>query len=263
MCSLIYHFFLFQAVTMEFPSLGKRCSMDVCQQLDILPICCHFCRQSFCKTHFQPFDHLCSSNQDSLPKPSDVPHEMHVCSLPHCTTKELINMPCPFCDLHFCLHHRHQVEHNCSKLEKPVEKMVQTAELVKQIQMKNAGKKSCRGMKSDKLSAKVQLMKLKQNSIGVNELPAEERVYFLVQTPSQAKMGVFVSTLWSIGKCIDYIASACKITNFNNITGKPHLNLFTSSGDCLSENMDVTITEMVDREIVFNGQTAILKYVDQ
>jgi hypothetical protein len=170
-------------------------------------------------------------------------------------------MQCPFCDLHFCLQHRHQVDHDCSKLEKPVEKMVQTAEIVRQIQMRNIGKKSCKGVKSEKLSAKVQLMKLKQNSIGIGELPAEERVYFLVGTPLQIEIAVFVSAFWSVGKCIDYIASASKITNFNNVTGKPHLNLFTLSGDCLSDDMDLQINQMIDKEIIFNGQTIMLKYV--
>lgn len=248
---------------MEFPSLGARCSMSVCQQLDLLPICCHYCQQSFCKEHFQPFNHSCSSYQGSFPKTSETVglHKMHVCTLPNCSTKELMYMPCPFCDLHFCLQHRHQVDHNCSKLEKPVEKMAQTAELVRQIQMKNLGKKSCRGVKSEKLSAKVQLMKLKQNSVGVGELPAEERVYFLVKTPLQVEMAVFVSAFWSVGKCIDYIASAGKITNFNNVTGKPHLNLFSPSGDCLSENKDLIISGMIENEIIFNGQTIVLKYV--
>ncbi|KAK4012076.1 hypothetical protein OUZ56_021176 [Daphnia magna] len=196
---------------MEFPSLGERCSMAMCQQLDLLPIRCSYCQKHFCKAHFQPFDHSCSSYHDSSSKLLETPSpEMHICSLSNCSAKELICMSCSFCDLHFCLQHRHQVDHQCSKLEKPVEKMVQTAELVKQIQLKNMGKKTCRGVKSEKLAAKVQLMKLKQNS-----------------------------------------------------TGKPHLNLFSPAGDCLSENKDVTIAELIDEEALFNGQTVVMKYVDQ
>lgn len=249
---------------MEFPSLGERCSMAMCQQLDLLPIHCSYCQKLFCKAHFQPFDHPCLSNYDSSSKTSDVPSpEMYVCSLATCHSKELIHMPCSFCDSHFCLQHRHQVNHQCLKLEKPVEKMMQTAELVKQIQIKNMGKKISRGVKSDKLSAKVQLMKLKQNSTGVNELPSEERVYFSIQTPSHVQVAVFVSKFWSVGKCIDYIASVSKIANFNNIAGKLHLNLFFPSGDCLSGKNDVSIAELIDEEVLFNGQTVIMKYVDK
>lgn len=253
-----------QTRKMEFPSLGERCSMAMCQQLDLLPIRCSYCQKHFCKAHFQPFDHSCSSYHDLSSKLLETPSpEMHICSLSNCSAKELICMSCSFCDLHFCLQHRHQVDHQCSKLEKPVEKMVQTAELVKQIQLKNMGKKTCRGVKSEKLAAKVQLMKLKQNSTGVNELPAEERVYFSVQTTLQVQVAVFVSKFWSMGKCIDYIASASKTANFNNIAGKPHLNLFSPAGDCLSENKDVTIAELIDEETLFNGQTVVMKYVDQ
>ncbi len=249
---------------MEFPSLGARCSMNSCQQLDLLPICCSYCSQTFCKTHFQPFDHSCPSLiVQALPKTlNEKPVELHTCSLSNCCTKELINMPCSHCELHFCLQHRHQVDHQCLKLEKPQEKMVQTAALVKQIQMKNSGKKICKGVKSEKLAAKVQLMKLKQNSKGVDELPAEERVYFLVCTPLDKNEAVFVSKFWSVGKCIDYIASACQIANFNNIAGRPHLNLFTSAGQCFSESKDIVVSQMIEEEIIFNGQTINMKYVD-
>ena len=249
---------------MEFPSLGSRCSVSSCQQLDLLPISCSYCSQKFCKTHFQPFDHLCPSQAQSLPRTSnEISTELHSCSLADCSTKELVQMPCSHCKLHFCLQHHHQVDHQCLKLQKPQEKMVQTAALIKQIQIKNSGKKACQGVKSEKLAAKVQLMKLKQQSKGVDELPAEERIYFAVHTPSDKHEAVFVSKFWSVGKCIDYIASACQIANFNNVAGKPHLNLFTSSGMCLSENKDLLISQMIDDEVIFNGQTINLKYVGQ
>lgn len=241
--------------------------MTSCKQLDLLPICCSFCNQKFCKSHFQPFQHSCSSQQlgkEITKSPHDTHSEMHICSLSTCNTNELISMPCPHCSLHFCLQHRHQVDHQCEKLEKKQDHMPQTASLIKQIQDKNLGKKFSQGVKSDKLAAKVQLMKLKQNSKGVNELPAEERVYFSVQKPlCEAKESVFVSKFWSIGKSIDFISSSLKIPNSNNLAGKPQLNLFDSAGHCFSEKKDTLIKELLECERIFNGQTIVLKYVEQ
>lgn len=252
----------FCVVNMEFPSLGQRCHMADCQQLDFLPISCAHCNLVFCREHFQPFVHSCPHEPTAQKNVGESASEVYMCSLPNCSLKELIQMPCTHCMLHFCLQHRHQVDHQCTKLEAPKETMVQTAELVKQIQMKHSGKKSSQGAKSEKLAAKVQLMKLKQNSVGEKQLPADERVYFSVQTPTQVA-SVFVSKLWSLGKCIDFIASATGISNFNNVAGKPHLNLFTASGDLLSERKDALLSELFDKEMVFNGQSVVLKYVDQ
>lgn len=243
--------------------------MTSCQQLDLLPICCSYCNQHFCKTHFQPSDHSCAPHHqlevEALSRNKNSVVEMHGCSLPDCSAKELVQMPCTHCTLHFCLQHRHQVDHQCSKLEKSQKRMVQTAALVKQIQNKNSGKKISQGVKSDKLAAKVQLMKLKQNSRGTSELPVDERVYFLVHIPDvhEETFAIFVSKCWSVGKSIDYIATASNTTNYNNIAGKPHLNLFTSSGTCLSEQKEVLVSELIAKEIIFNGQTIFMKYIEQ
>lgn len=249
---------------MEFPDLGNNCTMKDCQQLDFLPVTCFYCEKLFCKTHFLPFDHSCPNHKEAPERDSDSKCnlELYNCSLPSCSNKELVEMLCPYCQQHYCLEHRHQVDHQCSKLEKPQEKMTQTAALVQQIQQKNAEKKPIRqGVKSDKLAAKVQLMKLKQHSKGLAELPAEERIYFLVALPSGKKEeSVFVSKLWSVGKCIDSIASSFQVANHNNISNKPQLNLFSSRGDCFSDKKDVTIKELVESEVIFNGQSVTLKY---
>lgn len=140
--------------------------------------------------------------------------------------------------------------------------MKQTATIVKTIVEKNAEKKPVKqGAKSDKLAAKVQLMKLKQNAKGISELPADERVHLLVKTPSEKDFPVYVSKFWSIGKSIDYIASAVNLPNHNNVFGKPQLNLFTCNGTCLSEQKDLVLRDMIEKEVIFNGQSVVLKYV--
>jgi len=129
---------------------------------------------------------------------------------------------------------------------------------------KNQDKKPIRqGVKSEKLAAKVQLMKLKQNSKGLKQLPITERAYFLIKLPLEKKdEAVFVSNIWSIGKCIDNIASLCQIPNHNNNSAKPQLNLYTSSDNCVSSKKDVSVKSLIDNEVLFNGQSLWLKYVE-
>lgn len=138
--------------------------------------------------------------------------------------------------------------------------MVHTAALVREIQLKNAEKEkpSRQGAKSDKLAAKVQLMKLKQSAKGLSELPAQERVYFLVQLPLAGRQpeAVFVSNTWSVGKCIDFIAQTCRIPNHNNKAGRPHLTL------SLSSQNDLLVQDLLEQQVVFNGQTVSLHYTE-
>ena len=250
---------------MEFPTLGNRCAVSNCGQLDFLPVSCSSCSGTYCKDHYLPFQHSCPSADTLLPRPDggsqDPQPPLPVCALPSCRTKELVEMLCPHCQLHFCLQHRHQVDHQCSHYAPPPERMVQTAALVQQIQQKNAGKKPTRqGVKSDQLAAKVQLMKLKQKSKGLAELPAEERVYFLVELPLDGKApeAVFVSNLWSVGKCVDYIASVCRIPNHNNQAGRPHLALGP-----FRDQMDAILKDLLQKQELFNGQTITLHYVEK
>ena len=250
---------------MEFPELGTQCTMNDCHQLDFLPITCSHCSQTFCKIHSLPFDHSCVVYKDttvSTHTENQNEIQAHMCSLPTCCSKELVPMLCPHCKLHFCLQHRHQVDHQCSKYEKPKEIMPETSKLVDEIVAKNQEKKPIRqGAKSEKLAAKVQLMKLKQNSKGLKELPVPERAYFLVKLPLGKKdEALFVSNLWSIGKCIDNIASLCQVPNHNNNSSKPQLNLYTSSDNCVSNRKDVSVKSLMENETLFNGQSLWLKY---
>ena len=252
---------------MEFPDLGNNCTMKDCQQLDFLPVTCFFCQKMYCKVHFLPFDHSCPNHHEAPDRDPDSKCNVQLfsCTLSLCSGKELVEMPCPHCLMHFCLQHRHQIDHDCPKFEKPQEKMIQTAALIAEIQQKNAEKKPVRqGVKSDKLAAKVQLMKLKQHSKGLTELPGDERIYFMVALPVGKKEEyVFVSKLWSVGKCIDFIASTFQVPNYNNIANKPQLNLFSSRGDTFSEKKDVTVKELIESEVIFNGESVTLKYCSE
>ena len=248
---------------MEFPDTGTYCAAEGCGRLDFLPVFCSSCQQDFCKEHYLPDDHKCPSYPRNADR-SAAAIPSYQCSI--CCKKELVPILCRQCQVQVCLDHRHQPNHHCIKWEEPKERMVETKKVVDQIVEKNASKRfiGARGAKSDKLAAKVQLMKLKQRSQGLKELPAEERIYFMVEGISNGGKtgeGVFVSKLWSVGKCIDVMASLCHLANHNNVSGKPQLNMFNSAESCLSERKDEILSNLIDQEVIFNGQSVWLKYV--
>ncbi|KAK7077078.1 AN1-type zinc finger protein 1 [Halocaridina rubra] len=199
---------------------------------------------------------------------SSEPLRYH-CDHLNCSNTELAPVICPGCSKNFCLQHRHKVDHDCLAYEAPVNPMAEAAAKIEKIteRLNSADIKKGQGRKSDKLAAKVQLMKLKQKSSGQADLPQEERLYFLVFLPKtfagQSQASVFLSQHWSIGKAVDVIASIAKVPNHNNITGADKLVLFrTSDGSSLGA-MDVKLKSLFDDQQLFNGQSLIMEYVPQ
>lgn len=252
---------------MELPELGKQCQVSSCKQLDFLPIKCHFCSALFCKDHFPPQYHDCSGDYNKVldKRPGGGPVH-YPCELEGCKNGELAPVICPACTKNFCLAHRHQVDHNCPSYEPPVNPMAEAAAKVQKIteRLDSADSKKGQGRKSDKLAAKVQLMKLKQKSVGQGDLPQDERLYFLALLPkahSVTTQAVYVSHHWSIGKAIDTIATLSKVPNRNNMTGADKLVLFRASDGSHLGSMDLTLKSLVDEGQLFNGQSVIMEYV--
>mgnify|MGYP001104089058 FL=1 len=132
---------------MEFPDLGKQCSVQTCKQLDFLPFDCGACQRTFCKEHRTQTSHqctgpqiiedkqaptcpLCSKPVAILPR-QDVDQalaqHMHGgcksieqerrkqnrCCAPRCRQHELTPIRCLQCKLQFCVKHRHPADHSC------------------------------------------------------------------------------------------------------------------------------------------------------
>uniref|UniRef100_A0A8D8RV19 AN1-type zinc finger protein 2B n=1 Tax=Cacopsylla melanoneura TaxID=428564 RepID=A0A8D8RV19_9HEMI len=134
---------------MEFPHLGKHCSMETCKKLDFLPVKCDACLCTFCSEHMTYLGHSCKSaaqkdvqvpvcplcNQPVPTKRGELPDYavgLHIdnncssdtaqerrkiftnkCSVKSCKGRELIPVKCYQCTLNFCLKHRHPNDHNC------------------------------------------------------------------------------------------------------------------------------------------------------
>ena len=251
----------------ELPHIGKHCAHQECRQLDYLSIGCTGCSQAFCKDHF-PFDnHQCSRKY--LKKSGKRDYfgvKGYGCSLGECKNRELTEVICEFCENNFCLEHRHQVDHSCSKLENPSQRMAATREHVQAIVNKSAtsSKSKGRGHKSKAMAAKVALMKIKMKAVGDKAIPDTERVYINVNLPKGSKnsnKAVYFSKQWSFGRVVDDIASRAQLENKNNVATAKKLKLF----DCdtgLAFSFDKYVYESMDQELLFSGSTLTMEYVE-
>ncbi|CAB3398819.1 unnamed protein product [Caenorhabditis bovis] len=139
----------------EFPHFGEHCGVEICNQLDFLPIKCDMCSGFFCLTHYVYEAHNCAHaykrnvqvpvcplcNQP-VPTPKNVNADFQInthienncdivkeakiytnrCSVKGCKKKELIPVVCPDCKLNYCLRHRHEKDHNCEELKANLKK---------------------------------------------------------------------------------------------------------------------------------------------
>lgn len=96
---------------MEFPEIGKRCSIKSCELLDFLAFVCEHCQATFCKEHFHMISHECLKIKN--PEPNLEKPLSFICSKESCEDVSPIQMACVKCKQHFCLPHRH---HGCLEL---------------------------------------------------------------------------------------------------------------------------------------------------
>ena len=58
-------------------------------------------------------------------------------------------------------------------------------------------------------------MRLKGKAVGNKTLPPEERIYFLLNSPTREgrkETAIFVSHHWSIGRCVDAMADLTSVS---------------------------------------------------
>lgn len=97
---------------MEFPNTGEQCFSKECKQLDFLPFICAHCSQLFCKEHFHVSSHACPEFKNNVAS-TTAKIETYNCTQELCLNKSTVKLPCPKCQKHFCISHRH---HTCFEL---------------------------------------------------------------------------------------------------------------------------------------------------
>lgn len=115
---------------------------------------------------------------------------------------------------------------------------------------------------------KVQLMRIKGKSVGPNSVPLADRRYFLVHPPItspikafEGSKGAFVSMNWNVGKIIDSIADSLKISNSNNVATAKKLRIFNyHTGDIVTNQMDVVLSDLLQSDTLIDGQDVIFEY---
>ena len=256
---------------MELPSLGKQCSVETCGQLDFLPIQCSYCGKTFCKECSSLDKHNCpsiraSSESNFRPVTSKNIAPKTPCTFENCDRK--VVTACPICVLEFCMEHRLEKDHCCSKVEENhiEDSIPKTQALVESIlaKKKDIPKSDPKVVKNQKLAAKVQLMKLKMKAQGSKSVPNQDRIYFGVKScKSKDIKPVFVSSTWPFGKVLDAIADLVGLENKNNMSNVPKLKLFKKlDGLLITDQFDQTLCDLLKTEVIFNGDTLIMEYVE-
>ncbi|XP_062514622.1 AN1-type zinc finger protein 1-like [Corticium candelabrum] len=262
--------------------VGTRCSYSSCRQLDFLPFVCPGCQQTFCLEHRACADHLCPAEKRVTVEVSALKDgvDYHPCSLSGCHKSELEIIKCQFCSNTFCLRHRHQEDHDCLALKSCTDdvqqKSLSAIDVLRNAQASVASKgyqqskqvyragQQSRSFsaRSSALAQKVALMKLKSRATGDKRVPQEERVFFEVVILLRGEIKThptFFSKEWSVGKSVDYCASALSLKNRNNIPSEPRLQLF-SRATATALPMSLKLQLCIEKEIITNGESVILAY---
>ena len=261
--------------------IGQHCSVADCHQLDVLPVQCNLCSHTFCKLHAAYDAHSCPCYNQSVDENAALcTHSGNVisyaCSVNGCRVRELVEVVCDACHHNYCFVHRHGADHQClNAATRPAEPMQQTAEHVRKlIEAKPVAmkKSTVLSKKSAATAAKIALIKLKSKATGDPSVPDSDRVFFDVALPlSSGKKSapMFFSKLWYIGKVVDKIAEAERLTNVNNQGGVQRLCLFEGStgvlcptGKTVKDILGEMSTDSANTPILYNGGTVIVEYVN-
>ena len=255
---------------MELPDIGQQCEVNSCNQLDFLPIKCANCSKIFCKNHSSFDGHGCESFDITSEKPrvqeSTQKTVNKPCSIKDCEKNTVTT--CPICQLEFCMDHRLERDHKCSKVEENhiEDSLPKTQALVESILAKNKAlpKSDPKIIKNQKLAAKVQLMKLKMKAHGPKSIGNQDRIYFGIKSSKNKEpKAVFVSQNWPFGKVVDVIADQVGLENKNNVADAPKLKLFKNlDGLLVTDQLDKSLHELIKNEEVFNGDILIMEYVE-
>ena len=210
---------------------------------------------SFCsKDHGTPLQHKCTPEIEmKKDQPKDLKlksSDYILCNCCSTTVSILESVTCVQCKKRFCLLHRHKADHICQSLIEPnmsddselLKRKIIIENILKRLDTESISKgvilKKRNKNKNDPLAKRVAAMKLKSISVGQQSIPLEERLYFYVSfVPNEWSFDqelkkfnekpIYLCKEWSIGKCVDWIATNFDLKNRNNEYLQPKLVITT------------------------------------
>ncbi|KAI8817092.1 uncharacterized protein EV422DRAFT_264373 [Fimicolochytrium jonesii] len=212
----------------------------------------HACAKWTEKDKHLPVCPLCSNILSSTPGVSDTdilnahqsskctthitptkPSEKITCGMHGCGKRELWGVKCRKCSHAFCLQHRHPSAHACTVLARELTVKKEKDDALagvtgtKRTGGTKVGGASDASGKKTKLSPAVELMRLKMHAKGDASIPVPSRTYLSITSTTEPALStptpMFFHKDWTVGRCVDYIASALKITNVNNTGNRESL----------------------------------------
>jgi len=269
---------------MEFYDLGKYCSDEMCKQKDFLPIKCDKCQKSFCHQHYGYEHHKCEHSHDDVHEYASIVEsettlpttlKKRKCKSKKCGEGNFL-LECKFCQMRFCLSHRHPEDHLCVKYQNSSKKMKN----VIQNQWKEKLNKKSSIFLQDEYTNEFQYKKCLKR---VKQAYKDDRERFqFTNTPSSAICPQYTTLLnssnsvvlklvfpfdtnfrpvylrcmneWTMGKVTDLVCSAFDITKANHHTA---LSLYSlKSMRLVGANrrvVDVVKNEEIDTVILERG----------
>ena len=173
--------------------------------------------------------------------------------------QELEVISCGKCSLKYCLSHRFPEGHDCPRLkEERLQMQSKFRKADDAVTTKVALAPKVRGSKNEELARKVALMQLKQKARGP-PVPAEERLHLFILIESTGKKEPFYfSQTWTVGRCVDFVASELKISNSNNRTNGSRIFLSAQKSD-VAFDYSLYLHEAVQQSLIAAGDTLVLK----
>ncbi|KAK9767977.1 hypothetical protein K7432_001747 [Basidiobolus ranarum] len=196
-----------------------------------------------------------------------LPSIKQKCQFSTCGQSESVVSLCLYCTSVYCLKHRHAADHECSSKEDNANKAQEKRKNIQDLISKNIKKSTSTTSttsvpsKPRKKSPVVELMRMKGKAKGDNEVPQALRFYLKCFLPIESKtppVVMFFDKNWSLGKVLDKVTSAAKVTNMNNRVQDPaqKLHIFLQR---TGEKLPITESLLSLEGQVFNGDTLVIE----
>jgi AN1-like Zinc finger len=164
------------------------------------------------------------------------------CAHKRCTVRNAVPAVCEYCEMEYCMHHRHAIDHGCEKLKQTKVRRLRRSQ---ETSSDDAAKVSAenRARRRERLNRliedsanrgsdgarRVVNMRRRRGAVGDESIDVDARVYVEVVYPQHACLPPrvhFFAGKTSVGRALDDICDAARIANRNHRPGFDRLCLY-------------------------------------